>query len=143
MPKVIRTEPILPCISNNSLSYVIVTVASFFWVSGFVFGNNHNFSFFENQLSRYVMQALICYVICKIKGLEMQFRSSLEFSVLFIRSTIFTIHSFVLCWSQLYLPLYVVHTISAFGPIFVCLFAYLIYGKTINPKQMLGRPEPM
>ena len=46
MPKPIRLENrVISCLSNNHLSYVIVVLASFFWVSGFMFGNEHNFSF--------------------------------------------------------------------------------------------------
>lgn len=116
----------------------MVSIANFFWVSGFIYGNEHNMSFIESQLSRYIMQAIITYSICKLKGFQLQFRSSLEFTVLFIRSFIFTVHSFVLCWSQVYLPLYIVHTISAFGPIFVCMLNYFIYGKTINRHQITG-----
>lgn len=84
------------------------------------------------------MQAIITYSICKYMNLQLQFRSALEFSVLFIRSFIFTVHSFVLCWSQVYLPLYIVHTISAFGPIFVCMLNYFIYGKVIVKQQIMG-----
>lgn len=84
------------------------------------------------------MQALICYVICRKMDYQIAFRSSYEFKVLFIRSSIFVIHSFVLGWSQFYLPLYIVHTISAFGPIFVCILNYLIYDKAINSIQALG-----
>jgi drug/metabolite transporter (DMT)-like permease len=58
--------------------------------------------------------------------------------MLMIRSTIFTLHSFVLGWSQFYIPLYLVHTISAIGPIFVCILNYFIYKVKINKEQMIG-----
>jgi len=116
----------------------MVAACNFFWVSGFIYGNEHNMSFIESQLSRYIMQAIITYTICKIMKYDIQFRSSYEFQVLGIRSFIFTVHSFVLCWSQVYLPLYIVHTISAFGPIFVCLLNLIIYKKTITRQQVLG-----
>lgn len=69
---------------------------------------------------------------------DIQFRSAYEFQVLGIRSLIFTAQSFVLCWSQLYLPLYVAHTISAIGPIFVCLLNLIIYKKMISSEQVVG-----
>jgi len=44
----------------------------------------------------------------------------------------------VLSWAQCYLPLYIVHTISAFGPIFVCLLNFFIYKNRINNAQIGG-----
>lgn len=139
MPRKIKLQRrALSWISNNNLSYLMVGIANFFWVTGFIYGNEHNMSFIQSQLSRYIMQALITYTICKYMNFQLQFRSALQFSVLFIRSFIFTVHSFVLCWSQVYLPLYIVHTISAFGPIFVCMLNYFIYGKVIVKQQIMG-----
>lgn len=55
-----------------------------------------------------------------------------------IRSFIFVVHSFILGWTQFYLPLYAVHTISGFGPIFVCILNYFLNGVKINLKQFGG-----
>lgn len=55
-----------------------------------------------------------------------------------IRSLIFVVHSFVLGWTQFYLPLYAVHTISGFGPIFVCILNYFLNGVKINLNQVKG-----
>lgn len=46
MPLKIRLERrALSWISNNNLSYVMVSIANFFWVTGFIYGNEHNMSF--------------------------------------------------------------------------------------------------
>jgi hypothetical protein len=76
MPRKIRLDnQVLPFITNNNLSFVIVFIANFFWVSGFIFSNEHNMSFVESQLSRYILQAIICYLICKYMKYEIQFKS--------------------------------------------------------------------
>ena len=84
------------------------------------------------------MQTIITYTLSHYLNLNISFRSNKEFRILSLRSTIFTLHSFVLCWSQSYLPLYIVHTISAIGPIFVCLLNFLLRGKKINQNQVIG-----
>jgi len=55
----------------------MVNLCNFFWVTGFIYGNEHNMSFIESQLSRYIMQALICYSICKYMKYDIQFRSAI------------------------------------------------------------------
>lgn len=46
MPRKIRLERrVINWISNNNLSYVMVAIANFFWVTGFMYGNEHNMSF--------------------------------------------------------------------------------------------------
>lgn len=77
MPRKIRFDgQIFPFITNNNLSYLMVCVCNFFWVSGFIYGNEHNMSFIESQLSRYLMQALITYSICKYMGYNIEFHSA-------------------------------------------------------------------
>jgi drug/metabolite transporter (DMT)-like permease len=84
------------------------------------------------------MQAIFSYCICRYFGYSITFKSRHDMIYLGIRSFIFVVHSFILGWTQFYLPLYAVHTISGFGPIFVCILNYFLNGVKINGKQLLG-----
>jgi drug/metabolite transporter (DMT)-like permease len=44
----------------------------------------------------------------------------------------------ILAWSQFYLPLYVVHTISSMGPVFVCIINYYLHNMKITQNQING-----
>ena len=92
----------------------------------------------ETSLSRYAMQIIISYLICRVNKSSMEYRSPIEMRKLIFRSMIFTMNTAVLAWAQFYLPLYVVHTIGSMGPVFVCIINYYVNNMKITKNQING-----
>lgn len=60
-------------ISNQNASYVILFIGSIFMVSSFIYANEQNMSVMETSLSRYSIQILMSYIICRLNDSKMTY----------------------------------------------------------------------
>ena len=95
-------------------------------------------SVMETSLSRYSVQILMSYIICRLNHCKMTYENPVEARKLLFRSLIFSLNTAILAWAQFYLPLYVVHTIGSVGPVFVCIINYYVNNMKIIRNQING-----
>lgn len=81
---------------------------------------------------------LINYLVCKMMGIDVDFRNGESFRILTMRSIIMGVHSFCFALSQFVLPLPIVHTIGCSGTLFIFVIDYLLNHVRINVKQVIG-----
>lgn len=124
--------------SNQNASYVILFIGSIFMVSSFIYANENNMSVMETSLSRYSVQIIISYIICRLNDSKMTYENPVEAKKLLFRSLIFSLNTAILAWAQFYLPLYIVHTIGSVGPVFVCIINYYVNNMKITRNQING-----
>lgn len=106
---------------NARLSYILILVSSFTWVSGFIYPNENNIKPWEiNMLKGYPL-AILCLLICRYKNYSILFKSRKQFILVQIRNLLFLIHDLTVAWMQYKLPLPIVHNINNSMSIFVML----------------------
>ena len=95
-----------------------MVLSSIFWVSGYIYGNERNFSPFETNLSRSIVMTIGIYIICRVLNINIEYKSPQNWIVLLKRHLAIVVQGFVLAGVQFILPLGIVHTISSAGPLF-------------------------
>ncbi len=67
------------------------------------------------------------YIICRMLNLNIEFKSPKSWRTLLKRHALFILQGFVLAGMQFFMPLGIVHTIAACGPIFTLIMQRIIH----------------
>lgn len=93
------------------------------WVTGYLYSNDHDLHPVETSMLRGFMMMVVSFGICKWTGVELDLRVSVK--TVMERNGIFLMQGFIMAAIQFYLPLGIIHTLGATGPIFVSIIQYL------------------
>lgn len=108
------------------------------WPISFIYVNEHKISPFQTYLARGIAIFITHTLLCRLMGIDLDFKSTHDFKYLVVRNTAMLIHQ--LCYAGMYfvVSLPVNNTILMSGPLFVFLIDYYLNGITINKKQAVG-----
>ena len=56
------------------LSYALILCSCFFWVSGYIYSNEHKLSAIETSMLRGFCILVGCFVVCRYKGEALDFK---------------------------------------------------------------------
>ena len=90
----------------------------------------------ETSILRGFVTFLGGYLICQQRGDQMDYRKG--FWTLTLRNSLMVINSITIATLQFYVPLPIIHTVGALGPVFVVILEYFLESKKITAKQGLG-----
>ena len=122
-------------IDRDLLAVGLMVFGSSSLTLGFVYANERKFHPSITGTIRGITAFLVCYLVGRLKSIDMTFPSSHNFKWQLIRGSFMVAQGFAYSWSQFYLPLPMVVTIFSTSPIFVALWDYWIFGVLINNRQ--------
>ena len=101
-------------------------ISSFSWVYGYVYANEHKFSPVETNLSRSLIMVIGAFILCRLMGLNIEFKSPQSWNTLLKRHISFILQGLTVAGVQFFLPLGITHTICAIGPIVTLVMQRII-----------------
>ena len=117
---------------------LLVLLGNLSWVVAFIYPNENKIEFFESSMVRGYVLLIASYFLCLRKKVDTTIKDKTSFGRLMLRNIIMSMNGWVAGFAQFYLPISIVHTLSAGGPIFIFIIDYYINGVKVNKKQVIG-----
>ena len=117
---------------------LLVLLGNLSWVVAFIYPNENEIRFFESSLVRGYVLLMASYFLCLRKKVDTTLKDKSSFGRLMLRNVIMSMNGWVAGFAQFYLPISIVHTLSAGGPIFIFLIDYYLNGVGVSKKQVVG-----
>lgn len=133
-----KLDQLTSTLGKENLAVSIMFVINFLWPLSFIYVNEHKFSPFQTNLARGISIVVTHIFLCRLMGIDLNYKSSYDFKYLLIRNTLILFHQIVYAGMHFVVSLQVNNTISMSGPLFVFVIDYYINGVTINKKQAVG-----
>jgi drug/metabolite transporter (DMT)-like permease len=131
-------EVITSKIGTENLAISLMVTANLMWPLGFLYVTEHHFSPFQTSLARGLSICLTHILICRVFGIDLDFRSWHDIKYLFIRNSLIIFHQIVYAGLHFILPFPLVNSIIITGPLFVFVIDYYINNITITKGQAVG-----
>ena len=123
---------------QDLLAFFMMALSLFFWFISYIYANEKDINFIDTTLMKGLGICSINFIICLVQGYEFDLKADFNISKIIIRNIIMVVDAIVFAIVQFYLPLPIVHGISATGIIFIFILDYLINNIRINKTQAIG-----
>lgn len=125
-------------LGRENLAILMMLGTTLIWPVSFIYVNEHKLSPFQTNLARGLAIFVTHTILCRLMGIDLDFKSKHDFKYLMIRNTIMIFHQLCFTGMHFVVSLSVNNTIAMSGPLFVFVIDYYINGITINKKQAVG-----
>ena len=116
----------------------IFLTSNFIWFFSFIYPNHYGIKAFETSFVRGIMLLILSFSLSKGQSLPNSLSFPHQSLTILARSCMLSFYGWGMAFSQFYLPLPIVHTISGTGPLFVFIIDYYLNDVKINQKQLVG-----
>lgn len=115
-----------------------MVTSNLLWPLSHLYVTEHHFSPFQTSLARGLSICLTHILICRLFGIDLDYKNSHDLKYLFLRNSLIIFHQLVYAGLYFILPFPLVNSITITGPLFVFVIDYYINNITITKGQAVG-----